>query len=261
MLILSGMVTVGMLTQCTVIKPGFNGVLNRPLGEGLKTDKVYTDGFAWKWPWNRMIKYNVQIRSYQEKMDILTSDELHTNLTLSVILKPNPEELPLMILEIGEDYYASNVRPEFYSVARSNIANFNYEELSAQSTQIENEIFDELVDRLEGKHLVIDRVTLDHIMYSPMVTNATDEKLATKQQVEQKDFEIQIAEKDAEIQRILARGQKDAQIIIDQGLTQKYLQFKSLEIQEMLSDSENAKFYFIPIGEDGLPVIVDTGRE
>ncbi len=261
MLILTGIVTVAVLTQCTVIKPGFNGVLNRPLGEGVKTNKVYTDGFAWKWPWNRMIKYNVQIQSYEEKMDILTSDELHTNLTLSVILKPKPEELPLMVLEIGENYYKSNVRPEFYSVARSTIAMFNYEELSAQSTQIENEIFDELVNRLEGKHIVIDKVTLNHIMYSPMVTNATDEKLATKQQVEQKDFEIQIAEKDAAIQRILARGQKDAQIIIEQGLTQKYLQFRSLEIQEMLSNSENAKFYFIPIGKDGLPVIVDTGGE
>jgi regulator of protease activity HflC (stomatin/prohibitin superfamily) len=79
--------------------------------------------------------------------------------------------------------------------------------------------------------------------------------------VEQKDFEIQIAEKDAEIQRIMARGQKDAQIIIDQGLTQKYLQFRALEIQEMLSKSQNAKFFFVPVGKDGLPIIVDTGGE
>ncbi len=250
-----------MLNQCAVIKPGFNGVLNRSLGEGVKTDKVYTDGFAWKWPWNRMIKYNVQLRSYQEEIDILTSDELHTSLTLSIILRPKTEELPLLVLEIGKNYYASIIKPEFYSVTRSIMANYNYEELSVQSMQIEDEIYNELVKRLEGKHIILDKVTVDHIIYSPMVTNATDEKLATKQLIEQKEFEMQIAERDAEIQRILARGQKDAQIIIDQGLTQKYLQFKSLEIQEMLSNSENAKFYFIPIGEDGLPVIVDTGGD
>ncbi len=260
-LILTGLITVAVFNQCSVIKPGFNGVLNRPLGDGVKTDKVYSDGFSWKWPWNRMIKYNVQLKSYQEKIDILTSDELHTGLTLSVILRPNPDNLPLLVLEIGKNYYASIIKPEFYSVTRGIMANYNYEELSVQSTQIENEIFDELVKRLKGKHITVDKVTLDHVIYSPMVTNATDRKLATKQQIEQKEFEIQIAEKEAEIQRILAHGQKDAQIIIDQGLTQKYLQFRSLEIQEKLSNSENAKFYFIPIGKDGLPVIIDTGGD
>lgn len=260
-LILTGIITVTMFNQCSVIKPGFNGVLNRPLGDGVKTDKVYSDGFSWKWPWNNMIKYNVQLKSYQEKINILTSDELHTMLTLSIILRPKFEELPLLVLEIGKNYYANIIKPEFYSVTRGIMANYNYEELSAQSIQIENEIFDKLVKSLKRKHIVVDKVTLDHIVYSPMVTNATDRKLATKQLIEQKEFEIQIAEKEAEIQRILARGQKDAQIIIDQGLTKRYLQFKSLEVQESLSKSENAKFYFIPIGKDGLPIIVDTGGD
>lgn len=260
-LILTGIITVAMFNQCSVIKPGFNGVLNRPLGDGVKTDKVYSDGFSWKWPWNNMIKYNIQLKSYREKINILTSDELHTRLTLSIIFRPKFEELPLLVLEIGENYYENIIMPEFYSATRGVIANYKYEELSKQSIQIENEIFDELIERLNGKHIVVDKVTLDHIVYSPMVTNATDRKLATKQQIEQKDFEIEIAEKEAEIQRILARGQKDSQIIIDQGLTKRYLQFRSLEIQESLSKSKNATFYFIPIGKDGLPIIIDTGGD
>ena len=43
-----------------------------------------------------------------------------------------------------------------------------------------------------------------------------------------------------------------------EGLTKMYLQFKSLEVQQSLSNSDNSKFYFIPIGKDGLPVIIDT---
>ena len=257
--LLAGMVFI--FSQCSVIKPGFNGVLNRPLGDGIKVEKVYEDGFTWKSPWNRMIKFNVQLNSYQENVSILSADELHTTISLSVILRPIPEDLPYLALEIGDEYYNRIVKPEFFSVSRSITAEYPYNMLSVKSPEIETRIMGELKVRLEGKHIELNKVTLDHIMYSPVVTRATDEKLATQQKVEQKTYEIEIAEKDAEIQRINARGQRDAQQIIDQGLTQQYLQFKALEVQNKLSESPNSTFYFVPLGKDGLPIIIDTSGD
>ena len=115
-----------------------------------------------------------------------------------------------------------------------------------------------MVENAKGKHLEFDNVTVDHIMYPEVVTSAVNRKLAVEQDIEQKDYEIEIAEKEAEIQRIRAKGQVDAQKIIDSGLTKTYLQYKALEVQDKLSASPNAKFFFVPIGEDGLPIIVDT---
>ncbi|KOH44806.1 prohibitin family protein [Sunxiuqinia dokdonensis] len=249
-----------LVTNCAVIRPGQMGVLNRNLGDGIKTDKVYQDGFTWKWPWNEMIKYDIQLNSFQEKIRVLTVDQLHTELTFSVILKPRAEELPFLELEIGKDYYQRIIKPEFISVSRAVIASYKYEKLPAKSREIESIIFGELAKKIEGKHVELEGVTLDHIVFSPMVTRATDEKLATKQKVEQKDFEIEVAKKDAEIQRIKAKGQSDAQKIIDQGLTTKYLQYKSLEVQEKLTQSPNSTFYFVPTGKDGIPIIVDTNQ-
>jgi regulator of protease activity HflC (stomatin/prohibitin superfamily) len=248
-----------LLSGCSVIKPGFNGVINRPLGKGLKTDKIYSDGIVTRGLFTQMIKYDIRLKSFQEEIDILTSDELHMTLAMSVTLKPNQEELPQLILEVGEDYYQNIVKPNFYSVSRGIMAKYNYEEISSKSLDIEKEITSTLSTRLEGKHIMLDKVTLDHIMYSPLVTNATDVKLATKQKLEQTNIEVEIAQKEAEIQRINAEGQRDAQQIIDQGLSQKYLQFKALEVQDKLSTSNNAKFFFVPVGKDGLPIVVDTG--
>lgn len=252
---------VVMLSSCSVIKPGFNGVINRPLGKGLKTDKIYSDGVVTRGLFTQMIKYDIRVKSYQEEIDILTSDQLHMTLAVSVTLKPNREELPQLILEVGEDYYGNIVKPNFYSISRGIMAKFNYEEISSKSLDIEKEITSALRARLEGKHIILDKVTLDHIMYSPIVTNATDVKLATKQKLEQASIEVEIAQKEAEIQRINAEGQRDAQQIIDQGLSQRYLQFKALEVQDKLSASTNAKFFFVPIGKDGLPIIIDTGSK
>jgi|GEM_PF-2514828 len=251
--------TLVLLNQCTVIKPGHHGVMNRALGKGLKTDKVYKDGITWISPFNSMIKISTQWNSYQEDIAILTKDELHTTLKLSVILRPIENELPDLILDVGEDYYSTIVKPVFFSVSRGTIAKYDYSELSSQSTEIETEILLEIKKDLQGKHIEFDKVTLDHIIYSATVADATDEKLATKQVLEQKEYELEIAKKEAEIQIINATGQRDAQIIIENGLSIKYLQFKALEVQEKLASSSNAKFYFVPLGNNGLPIIIDAG--
>ena len=52
----------------------------------------------------------------------------------------------------------------------------------------------------------------------------------------------------------------NVQQIIDAGLTPLYLHYKALELQDKLSSSTNAKFFFVPIGKDGLPIIVDTNN-
>jgi len=257
-IILSPILFVFYAGCASTIQPGNQGLMWRPWGSGLEKEVVYKDGIVWHWPWNDVIDYEVQWKNYQEKIDILTSDDLHMNVTISVVLRPNPNELYDLAQEVGEEYYARLIRPEFYTITRNVMAKYIHNELPEKSPVIEKEILSSLKERLEGKHVIFDNVTLDHIMYSPMVTEASDKKLATQQILEQKVFESGIAEKDAEIQRIRAKGQRDAQKIIDEGLTKRYLQFKALEVQESLSKSSNSKFFFVPIGDDGLPVIVNT---
>ncbi|HKR06981.1 MAG TPA: prohibitin family protein [Bacteroidia bacterium] len=244
----------------TVVKPGYLGIKNHPLGRGLATEKIYDNGIVWKIPWDGVKKYSVQWQTFPEMIAILTQDELHTTITVSAILRPISKELGPLALEIGDDYYNKVVKPEFFTVTRSTFAKYKYMELSQKSTEIEKEIITELQSRIAGKHLELNAVTINHIEYSKVVTDATDMKLATKQKIEQKDYEIKIAEKDAQIQTTLARGQRDAQQIIDDGLSTKYLQFKALQVQEKLAASPNAKFFFVPLGKDGVPIILDTNE-
>jgi len=258
---ITSILAVLILAGCSVIKPGENAMKNNRWGQGLKTEKIYEDGIVWHWPWVGMIDYSLQWQTYSERVAILTEDELHINLIVSVTLRPNQAELPELELEVGRDYYNRVVRPEFVSITRNVFASYKYSVVSPESPRIENDIFNRLVERTKGKHLQIDDITVDHIEYPPIVTTAVNTKLAIEQEIEQKDYEQKIAEKDAEIQRILARGQRDAQVIIETGLTKLYLQYKALEVQDRLAVSPNAKFYFIPTGKDGLPIIVDTNQK
>ncbi len=254
--------TVLAFTSCaSTIRPGNQGLMWRPWSSGLERDELYVDGIVWHWPWNNILEYEVQWNSYQEEVSILTADDLHMSVTVTVVLRPISQNLPELVLEVGPKYYNRLVKPDLYSITRKVMANYIHNKLPENSPAIEDAIRSDLRERLEGKYVEVDDIVLDHIMYSPLVTQAADKKLATLQRLEQKEYELGIAEKDAEIQRILAVGQRDAQKIINEGLTKKYLQFKAVEVQEMLSKSNNATFYFIPLGEDGLPVIVETGNK
>ncbi|WP_445954791.1 prohibitin family protein [Yeosuana sp.] len=243
---------------CSVIQPGQQAMRWNPYGKGLVTEKVYKDGIVWTWPWNGVVTYNTKWQTYSENVDILTKDELHIRLTVSVTMRPIEPELPKLELEVGQNYYNEVVRPEFISITRNVFSNYDYTLVSPKSPEIEMAIFNELIVKTKGKHLEFDNITVDHIDYPQVVTAAVNRKLAVQQNIEQKDYEIEIAERDAEIQRIRAKGQQDSQKIIDSGLSRTYLQYKALEVQEKLSTSNNAKFYFVPLGKDGLPIIVDS---
>jgi regulator of protease activity HflC (stomatin/prohibitin superfamily) len=167
-------------------------------------------------------------------------------------------ELPQLELEVGKDYYNKVIKPEFMSLVRNVFSTYKYTLVSPKSPEIESAILTRLMMLTKGKHIEFNNVTVKHIEYPEVVTSAVDKKLAVQQAIEQKEYELKIAEKNAEIQRVLAKGQRDAQQIIDAGLTQRYLQFKALEVQDKLTSSPNTKFFFVPIGRDGLPVILDT---
>lgn len=112
---------------------------------------------------------------------------------------------------------------------------------------------------------------MKHVEYDPNVAAAISAKLATAQRVEQKEAEVRIAERDAEIQRTAAKGRSDAirleaegqaaaivvkgeaqaQTAVGRTLTPEYLRYKAF-------DGEATRDYFVPVGKDGMPLIVNT---
>jgi regulator of protease activity HflC (stomatin/prohibitin superfamily) len=250
---------VGALSGCIVVEPGHNAMKFKRWGKGLITDKVYSNGPVWRWAWVDVISYNTQWQTYTETLSVLTEDELHIDMTISLTLRPILSELQQLELEVGRDYYKSVVRPEFLSITRNIFSKYPYSDVSPKGPEIEAMMLKMIKDEVVGKHLEFDNVTIVHIKYPELVNSAVDRKLAVEQDIEQKDYEMEIATKNAEIQRILARGQRDAQAIIDSSITREYLQYKALEVQDKLATSPNAKFYFVPLGKDGLPVIIDSG--
>lgn len=256
------------------VQPGQRGLRWHPLTEGLSAQPL-KDGFYWRAPWNDVFVYDVRWRSHTETIDALSSDDLLVELKAAVILRPLPEEVYFLAQEVGPDFYQRIVRPELMAAVRSVVSGYGMVHVPEKSAEIASKVQAVLVEKLKGRHLDIASVALADIELAKLVLEAVERKQAKEQEKEQKEFELIIAEKNAEIMRRTARGEGDAiriraegeaeglriraagqakaQETIARTLTPGYLRFK-------LYDSPNSKLVLLPDKLD-VPIVINPGPD
>jgi len=262
------------LAGCTTyVRPGEEGLRYQSFHRPVLQQTPKSEGLYWRWPWNSVQIYDVTWQSRSEPIEILTADDLHVPTTVTVTYRPNVSKLYELATQLGPAYYEQVIRPPFMTIARSEFAKHEHNQLAKDSPVMENDILVKLRAAIEGKPIDIDKVSIDHIQYDRSVTAAISAKIATEQQVEQKKLEIQVAEHAAEIARTEARGKADAvkinaegeaQAIVIKGeaqakaqdsinktLTPEYIRYKAF-------DNPATRYYFVPVGKDGLPLIINT---
>jgi regulator of protease activity HflC (stomatin/prohibitin superfamily) len=256
------------------IEPGMRGLRWNPIAGGLQKESL-TSGFYWRAPWNDVYAYDVRYQSFSEKMDALTADDLSVSVRVVITMSPIAEEVYFLAQEVGHNWYQQLVRPQFLSAVRGVVAQYAMVTLPERSSEIGNKIEAVMVESLKGRHLNIYSVALSEIEFSKMVLQAIEHKQAKEQEKEQKEFEVIIAQRNAEIARIQAKGEGDAlriraegeseslriramgqsqaQETITKTLTPDYLKYK-------LYDSPNSKLVIIP-EKSSVPIIVNPGSD
>lgn len=255
----------------TTVQPGERGLRWYPLSQGLSTQPL-KDGFHWTAPWNSIYIYDVKWQSFTENVVGLSKDDLQVRMKTAVILRPIPEEVYFLAQEVGTNYYQRVVRPVFLAAVRSVVSDYPMVTVPERSVEIASKIQVVVVENLRGRHLDIKTVTISDVEFPQVVLNAIEQKQAKEQQKEQKEFELVIATKDAEIARTRARGEGDAikiraegeaegmriraigqakaQEAITKTLSPDYLRFK-------LYDSSNSKVILIPDNSLDVPILIN----
>lgn len=254
------------------VSPGEKGLRWRPLTEGLDKNPL-SAGFHFKAPWNSVFVYNVKWQSFTEKVDALSADDLPVSFQAALTIRPLAQEVYLLAEEVGPNWYREIVRPQFLSAVRSVVANYPMVVIPERSTEIGNKIEAVMVESLKGRHLDVYSVSLAEIEFSSKVLRAIEDKQAKEQEKEQKEFEVAIAKREAEIAkiraqaegdalkiraegeaesvRIRAKGQSQAQEMLAKTLTPEYLRLK-------LYDSPNSKMILLPENMK-VPMLLNPG--
>ena len=147
---------------------------------------------------------------------------------------------------------------------------------TGERAEIEEDVRTLMLQTLEAKGIIIEKVLLKRIILPNTLTKAIEAKLAAEQEAQRMEFILQQEKQEIERKRIEARGIAEARVIeakgaaesqiieakgtaeaqdiLSEGLTEDLLRFKMIEAYLKLSLSNNAK---VIISNGEMPVMLE----
>jgi len=252
-------VFIFFLSKSTInIGSGRAGVLFKTFSGGVVTDKpALGEGFHIIAPWNDVVVYNVKQQEILENMSVLSSNGLDIKLEATVWFQPNYSQLGLLHQKRGVNYVNDVIKPAIRSAARSVVGRYTPEQIySSKRDAIQKEIFEETKKILDNQYIQLNAVLVRDVSLPLTIKTAIERKLKQEQESLEYEFRIIKERKEAERKRIEAKGIKDFQDIVSNGISEKLLKWKGIEATLDLAKSPNAKVVIIGSGKDGMPIIL-----
>lgn len=232
-----------LLSACSTVRPGERGV-RQSFGKIRGTPQG--PGVVGHWPIVARV-VTVPVRSTKLEVDLpLPSQEgLTVAAELSILYHVREEAIPTILEEIGLDYESSVVLTAFRSAAANVASQHAAKDMhSGARAQIEDEIAAKLREIIEPRGFEVEAVLLKSIQLPPSLSQAIQAKLAAEQAAQQMAFVLETERREAERRRVEAKGIRDAQRIVDQGLSPLLIQWQAIEAFRELAKSPNSKIIF-----------------
>jgi len=244
-----------------VIEAGQTGVQSL---FGKVKDTEYSSGFHVKNPLVKITKMNIRTQEYTmsisqgegnkfgaDAITSLTKEGLSVDLDITVLYNLKEENASDVYRDVGVSYEDVIIRPQIRSVIREVIAKYSAKDIySEKREEATNEILQKLKERLGARGIEAEEVLLRNIQLPENLANSIQQKLQAEQDAERYDFILDKEQKEAQRKRVEAEGQRDAQKIINESLTTRYLEYLYIE-----SLKEREGTIYVPTNPDnGTPL-------
>ncbi len=227
------------LSSCTVIRPGEVGVKQKL---GKLSDDITTSGTVFFNPFTtKVVKTSVQTNNLELSLNLPSKEGLSINSQISILYRLDEKKVPQVIKNIGLSY-KSIIANVFRSASADVCSKFFAKDMhSGMRANIELAIKDKMGETLNTEGILIESVLMKSIQLPDGLSNSIERKLQAEQDAMRMEFVLQ--EQRLEVERVIieAKGTRDAQKIIAEGLTPEIIKIRSIEAFNQLSKSPNAK--------------------
>jgi prohibitin 1 len=227
------------LSSCSVIRPGETGVKQR---FGKLSSKVYTQGTIFYNPFSsRVIKTSIQTRNLELSINLPSKEGLSIISQISILYRIDKDKVQDVIRNLGLNY-ESIISSVFRSASADVCAQFYAKDMhSGMRSNIEKEITKKMSENLIERGIIIDAVLMKSIQLPPGLSSSIEQKLQAEQDAMRMEFLLQQTKLEADRKIIEAKGTRDAQKILSEGLTNEIIKIRSIEAFMELSKSPNSK--------------------
>ena len=176
------------------------------------------------------------------RLDLPTKEGLNVAADVSILYRIRPEMAPKILETSGMAYEEVLILPVFRSAAADVSSRFMAKDLhSGERSSIEKAIVQRMSETLDSRGFVVENVLMKSIRLPQGLADAVEQKLEAEQRSEQMRFVLERERQEAQRKRLEAEGVRDAQQIINAGLTPAVLSFQSIQAFRELASSPNAK--------------------
>ena len=245
---------IGIINVFTVVPAGTVGVVDFL---GNVSDNTLKAGVNVVNPMAKVIKFSIKTQELKEVMNVPSKEGLSVQLEISLLFRLTPDNANIIYKTVGQNYAEIILMPQFRSVVRGVTARYQAKALyTASREKLAGEIMEELEGLVGPRGITIETAALRQIILPERLTKSIEEKLQAEQESQRMAFVLKKEEQEAERKRIEAKGIKDFQTIVSEGINDQLLRWKGIEATEKLANSTNAKVVIIGSGKDGLPLIL-----
>lgn len=244
-----------MCSSCAVIRPGEAGV-KQTLGKF--SDKVVTQGTMFYNPLvSKVLKESTKTNNIKLILSLPSKEGLSVDSEISILYRLDRDKIPSVLENLGQGY-EDIITSVFRSASSDVCAKFYAKDMhSGMRANIEEEIKikmeENLLKQADGISLIA--VLMKRIRLPMGLSSSIEQKLQAEQDAMRMKFVLQQATLEADRKIIEAKAERDAQLILAEGLTSEIIKIKSIEAFNKLSASPNSK---IIVTDGKTPLLINA---
>ena len=240
-------------SSCAVVRPGEVGIKQRL---GKLSDNVTTQGTMLYNPFtSKIVKTSIQTNNLELSLSLPSKEGLSITSQISILYRLDKDKVPSVIRTLGLSY-PSIISNVFRSASADVCAKYFAKDMhSGMRADIEKAIKNKMDETLSAQGILIESVLMKSIQLPEGLAGSIERKLQAEQDAMRMEFVLQ--EQRLEVERIIieAKGTRDAQKIIAEGLTPEIIKIRSIEAFIQLSKSPNSK---IVITDGKTPFLISS---
>lgn len=214
-------------------------------------------GFHLKNPLTNTVIFSTKTQSYDiiwtdlTKAPTITKDQMNVDVDATVLYHLQADKAPEVYSTVEGDYRDILVTNVVRSAIRSAVVRYGVADMYNENRfQFAKDIKDIAAQDLAPRGIVVEAVNLRSITPPKDYTDAVAAKMAASQKVEQKQYEIETAKKEAERIRIETDALVYRNTEIGKSLNQYSLSSQWIEAMS----SQDKTIIYVPVGDDGMPL-------
>jgi len=221
----------GLYTSVVTVPPGSLGMVYSRI-DGLENQATLKEGLHFVVPFfQRPIVYDIRTRPQLVSTESGSKDLQMIQISLRVLFKPDPKELPFIYRRLGRDYEARVLPSIVNEVTKAVVAQYNASDLITKRDVVSDKIREALKKRAGDFAILLDDVSITHLAFSKEYTAAVEAKQVAQQNSERAKYIVEKAIQEKRTIVIKAEGEAKSALLIGAAIRDNpaFIQLRRIE--------------------------------